>query len=407
MIVKRDIEDESLVSLCVPFVFFVLVFGGGLLFLFDGAWLSLSALVGSFIWLIAAFRTVQPAFAGLVLRFGSRVIIGETIQYFRVVNGQEEDVAENEFNSPDFDEHAMDILTEIILKEYLVKKEGWTLVCPIVERIVKISLQQREEIINKQRQGESDDDYKNRAESFTTSEGVSIFPALFCLYRVKYPGKVIELEGDIDEWGVSPALTKMIHDFVLSGARGIMAKMKITEILNREVKEENGDKVPIGEKIKNEMILSPNFEKLGAEVLTIRLLDVKFTKEAQDVLDALENIKKEDLSRRAQIIEADTKLKVQKKASETLVNKSKAELTEAKNKALAENAKIAAFVGKNLGKDPTMAEDGEKYAKFQIGLKVAESLASGTKVIIPAGDVSKVMAGLVNVFEASKPDASK
>ena len=93
---------------------------------------------------------------------------------------------------------------------------------------------------------------------------------------------------------------------------------------------------------------------------------------------------------------------MQQKDSETLVNKSSAELTKAKNEAAALNAAIAAFVGKKL-EEPTTVECGKAYANYQIGLAVAKSLETGTKVIIPASDISKILAGLVNVFDASKP----
>ncbi|KKT12844.1 MAG: hypothetical protein UV93_C0001G0145 [Candidatus Azambacteria bacterium GW2011_GWC2_43_27] len=199
---------------------------------------------------------------------------------------------------------------------------------------------------------------------------------------------------------------EMLHNLVVGGTREVLATMKIREALSRKIEDENGNSVPVGEKIKGEIIKAPTFGGLGAELLILRIVDIKFKKDAQDVLDALEAVKKKELEREAEVIEADTKLEVQKRASETLVNKSQAELTEARNKALAKNADIAAFVGKAVdGK--TTVEDGKAYAQYQIGLEVAKSFATGTKVIIPAGDVSKVMAGLVNVFEASKPDASK
>ena len=357
-------KKEDLFGLWVWLIFTMFMITGIATFFLVEDWLpTLIALGGGLLWAIASFRIVPPAFAGLMLRLGSRVSIG----------GEEKG-------------------------EYLTKKEGWTFIFPILEKIVPISLQQHEEEINKQKEGESEEVYKNRAESFTIAEGVNIFPALFCIFRVKNPGRVFELEGGIDEHGNSPALIKMIHDLVISGARGVSAKMKLENILSREV-EENGTILPIGEKIKNEIISS--LDGLGAEILILRLIDIKFTEDAQDVLNALENIKKQRLGKESETIEAEKRLAIQKLDSQTLVNKAEAELTRARNEALAKNAEIAAFVGKKMG-EPTTAEDGEKYAKYQIGLRVAKSLETGTKVIIPAGDVSKVMAGLINVFDASK-----
>ncbi len=365
---EKKEKDDDLFGLSAPVIFVAFMIFSGVLFFFEEGWLPpLIPLAGGLIWAIASFRIVPPAFAGLVLRFGSRVSVGEEEK-----------------------------------GEYLIKKEGWTLVFPILEKIVPISLQQHEEEINKQKEGESEDAYKNRAESFTIAEGVNIFPALFCIFRVKNPGKVFELEGGIDEHGNSPALIKMVHDLVISGARGVSAKMKLENILSREV-EENGTILPIGEKIKNEIINS--LDRLGAEILILRLIDVKFTEDAQDVLDALENIKKQRLGKESETIEAEKRLAIQELDSQTLVNKSEAELARARNEALAKNAEIAAFVGKKMG-EPTTAEDGEKYAKYQIGLRVAKSLETGTKVIIPADQMSTTLAGLVNVFGAAKPEAT-
>ena len=314
--------------------------------------------------MIASFRIVPPAFAGLLLRFGSRVSIDE----------KEE--------------------------EYLIKKEGWTLIFPILEKIIPISLRQHKEKINAQKEGETEDEYKNRAESFSAAEGVNIFPEIFYSYKITNPGKVFELGGGIDENGDSPFLKEIFHDLVIGGTRGVLAKMELTAILSREIKEENGV-TSIGERIHSEVEKTPSFERLGADLLILRIEDIKFKQDAQNILDSLENIKDQELKKRSEIIESEKRLEIQKLDSQTLVNKSEAELTEARNKAMALNAEIAAFVGKRTD-SPTTPEDGEKYAKYQIGLEVAKSFATGTKVIIPAGDVSKVMAGLVNVFDASK-----
>ena len=406
MIVTREKEEDLFVEMCVPAVFAMFMATGGISFLFDAQWVSLGATIGGLFWLILSFRIVPPAFAGLVLRFGSRVIFSENIRYFRVVDGRQEDINIFEFNDPNFNPDASDIKTEIVSVEYLMKKEGWTFICPIVEKIVKISLRQQQQKINGKMAGESEDAYWNRAESFSTAEGVNIFPEIFFSYKVISPGKILELNLGVNENGESPFLMEMLHNLVVGGTREVLATMKIREALSRKIEDENGNSVPVGEKIKGEIIKAPTFGGLGAELLILRIVDIKFKKDAQDVLDALEAVKKKELEREAEVIEADTKLEVQKRASETLVNKSQAELTEARNKALAKNADIAAFVGKAVdGK--TTVEDGKAYAQYQIGLEVAKSFATGTKVIIPAGDVSKVMAGLVNVFEASKPDASK
>ncbi|MFH1990427.1 MAG: SPFH domain-containing protein [Patescibacteria group bacterium] len=355
-------KDDDLFGLSVPLIFVAFVIVGAVLFFFEEGWLPASIpLAGALIWAILAFRIVPPAFAGLVFRLGSRVSVGEE---------KEED--------------------------YLIKKEGWTMVFPILEKIVPISLRQHKEEINAQRTDETEDAYKNRAESFSTAEGVNIFPEIFFSYKIKEPGKVFELGGGIDEDGDSPFLVEMLHNLVIGGTRGVLAKMKLEEILSRTIEGE-----PIGEKIKNDIDKTPSFDRLGVELLILRIEDIKFKKDAQDVLDALEDIKKQELKKRSEIIEAEKRLEIQKKDSETLINKSEAELTKAKNEAAAANAAIAAFVGKKKD-EPTTAEDGKAYAQFQIGLEVAKSFATGTKVIIPAGDISKVMAGLVNIFDASK-----
>ena len=395
-------NEESLFDLWVWLIFVMFMIAGSVLFLLDIGWLpTLIALGGALFWMFLAFNIVPPAFAGLIIRLGSRVITGETVQYLRMVDGQKQDISKAEFDVPDFDLNTPDVVREVISTDYLTKKEGWTFIFPILEKIVRISLKQRQEEINNQRADESEDAYKNRVESFSTAEGVNIFPEIFYSYKIINPGKVFELGGGVDEYGDSPFLVEMLHNLIIGGTRGALAKMELTKILSRETQDENGNAVPIGEKIRGEILKTPNFDRLGAELLILRIEDIKFKKDAQDVLDALEEIKKQELARQSSVVEAEARLQVQQKDSETLVNKSTAELTKARNEALAKNAAIAAFVGKKVD-EQTTTEDGKAYAQYQIGLEVAKSFATGTKVIIPAGDVSKVMAGLINVFEASK-----
>ncbi|KKT12843.1 MAG: hypothetical protein UV93_C0001G0144 [Candidatus Azambacteria bacterium GW2011_GWC2_43_27] len=141
---ENEIQEEEgdLFGLAIPLVFVMFLIVGAVIFMLsDEWWPPAIALALGFFWLILSFRIVQPAFAGLVLRFGSRVVLS---------NG-----------------------------EYLMKKEGWTLICPIVEKIVKISLRQQQQKINGKMAGESEDAYWNRAESFSTAEGVNIFPEIF------------------------------------------------------------------------------------------------------------------------------------------------------------------------------------------------------------------------------------
>jgi len=352
------------------------------------------ASLGGIIWFSFAFRIVSPAFAGLVFRFGSRVITSETVRYFRIVDGEEQDIPADEL---DF----ADVKSVVISVEYLTKKEGWTFIFPAVERILEISLRQHREEINEKKPSETDEEYLKRAESFSTAEGVDIIPEMFYSYKITNPGKVFELGGGIDENGDSLFLAEMFHNLIMGGTRDVLARMELTNILSRTI-EENGTKILIGEKIRGEIVKTPNFDRLGAELLILRIEAIKFTKEAQDVLDALENVKKQKLEKEAEIIEAEKRLEIQKKDSETLVNKSGAELTEARNKAAALNAAIAAFVGKGL-EDKTTSEEGQAYAQYQIGLAIAKSLETGTKVIIPATDMAKTISGLVNVYAASKP----
>lgn len=358
-------KDDDLFGLLVPLIFLMFMVIGAAFFFFGYGWLpTLVALTGGLLWAVFSFRVVKPAFAGLMFRFGSRVSIGEG--------------------------------------EYLTKKEGWTFIFPILERIVEISLRQHQEEINKQDVNESEDAYKNRAESFSTAEGVSIFSEIFFSYKVVNPGKVFELGGGIDENGDSPFLVEMLHNLVIGGTRGALARMELTKILSREIMDEGGNATPIGEKIRTDIISTPNFDRLGAEILIIRIEDIKFKQDAQDVLDALEDIKKKELSRQSQIIEADAKLQVKRKEAEAIVVTADANLAKARAEANGLNATIAAFVGKRAD-EKTSTEEGAAYARYQVGLAVAKSLETGTKVIIPAGDMSKMVAGLVNVFDASKP----
>lgn len=364
-------------------------------------WLMIPAVpLIALVWAFLSFRVVPPAFAGLVFRLGSRVITSETVDYFRIVDGQNQDITDGEFNSPNFDLEDPDVKSEVVSTEYLTLKEGWTFVVPLVEKIKNVSLRQHKEEINEKKLEENDENYTNRAESFATAEGVNIIPEIFYSYKITNPGMVYELGGGIDENGDSKFLLEMIHDLIMGGARDVLARMELRDILSRTI-EENGSKILIGEKIRGEIVKTPNFPRLGAEILILRIEAIKFKQDAQDVLDALEEIKKQKLEKESETVEAEKRLAIQKLDTETLINKSVGELTKARNEALAKNAAIAAFVGKKVD-EATTIKDGKAYAQFQIGLEVAKSFATGTKVIIPAGDVSKVMAGLVNVFEASK-----
>ena len=401
MVVTKK-RDMSLFELW-PLVFLAILIVSVIVFYVEGWLTGLIVLLGGLFWAVFSFRIVQPAFAGLLFRLGGRVIISETIRYFRIVDGQEQDILAEEFNDSAFDPEAPDVKSVVISVEYLTKKEGWTIVFPIVEKIVEVSLRQHQEKINEKETGEDDNTYLDRAESIATAEGINIFPKIFYSYKIINPGKVFELGGGIDSNGDSPFLAEMLHDLIIGGTRGVLAKMELTKILSRETIDKRGQTVPIDEEIRTEIINTPNFGRLGVELLIIRIVDIKFKKDAQDVFDALENVKKQKLEKEAKIIEAEKRLEIQKKDSEILVNKSEAELTEARNKAAALNAAIAAFVGKKL-EDPTIIDDGKAYANYQIGLAVAKSLETGTKVIIPASDISKTLAGLVNVFDASKPN---
>jgi len=145
---EKKEKDDDLFGLSVPVIFVAFMIFSAVIFFFEDGWLPpLIPLAGGLIWAIASFRIVPPAFAGLVFRFGSRVSVGE----------KEE--------------------------EYLIKKEGWALIFPILEKIIPISLRQHKEEINAQKEGETEEAYKNRAESFSTAEGVNIFPEIFFSYK--------------------------------------------------------------------------------------------------------------------------------------------------------------------------------------------------------------------------------
>ena len=398
---KRDMSLFELWPLVFPAI---LIVSAIVFYVEEEWWPGLVVLSGGLLWAVFSFRIVQPAFAGLIFRFGGRVIISETIRYFRIIDGQKQDILAEEFNDPAFNLEAPDVKSEVISRDYLTKKEGWTIVFPILERIVQISLQQHKERINEKKVDETEDIYLDRAESIATAEGINIFPKIFYSYKIVNPGKVFELGGGINEDGDSPFLIEILHNLVISETRGVLAKMEIKKILSRETKDKDkeGRVILISEKIRSEIASMPNFDRLGVEVLILRIEDIKFKKDAQDVLDALEEIKKKDLLRQSQVIEADAKLQVQRKDSETIVVLADANLKKATAEAAALNAAIAAFAGKKAG-EPTTADDGKNYAQFQIGLAVAKSLETGTKVIIPATEMSKTIAGLINVFDASKP----
>src|SRR3989344_2339685 len=150
-------NEESLFDLWVWLIFVMFIIAGAVLFLLDIGWLpTLIALGGALFWMFLAFNIVPPAFAGLIIRLGSRVITGETVQYLRMVDGQKQDISKAEFDVPDFDLNTPDVVREVISTDYLTKKEGWTFIFPILEKIVRISLKQRQEEINNQRADESE-----------------------------------------------------------------------------------------------------------------------------------------------------------------------------------------------------------------------------------------------------------
>ncbi|KKS78866.1 MAG: hypothetical protein UV53_C0021G0010 [Candidatus Azambacteria bacterium GW2011_GWE1_42_9] len=75
---ENEIQEEEgdLFGLAIPLVFVMFLIVGAVIFMLsDEWWPPAIALALGFFWLILSFRIVQPAFAGLVLRFGSRVVL--------------------------------------------------------------------------------------------------------------------------------------------------------------------------------------------------------------------------------------------------------------------------------------------------------------------------------------------
>lgn len=344
----------------------------------------------------ASFSVIEPAFVGLFLRFGKRIVTGEKWIQYQIINGEK-------IVFPVFDEHQTgtpDIYEEV-QKEYRTKDEGWRFIFPGLERIVKISLRPQYIEINARAKDEKDEDYRARAESFTTIEGVHIFPEIPLVFKITKSGSGHAYELGIEKNGESPRLRELVHDIALGSARDIFGPIELTKILSRTI-EENGKKIPVGETIKRSMKSTPNWYNLGIEIILIRVEDIKFAEDAKDVLNQLEAIKKEKLEKEKKLIEAEKDYLITVKKSEGLLVQKQNEALGISAMAQAFRNQILGFIGKKLDDVVTKA-DYESYANYLVNLERAKSLALNTKVVIVPNDgISAMASGLSQLIDVVK-----
>lgn len=392
--------------------FLVILFAGVYVFFEKGYQPGLIVLGGALVWFILAFRVVPPAFGGLVLLMGGRVIIGKTIRYFKIVDDKDQKISKSEFdklNGPDIDPEAqVETRKEVSLK-YLTVDEGWKLVIPLLQTIVKISLRQFEGAINIKGIKQTDEEFKKRLEIINTFQNIEVVPGMIFSFVVEDLSEVFELGEGIDrETGTSPSLYTLILDSIMGVARDVMGRMELPNILGRRKKDEKNDKEKeidyswLANLIRDEVIKSPKFTRLGVQLLIFRIENITYTDQSKDVFDALEGIEKAELTKKEKITEASMRLEVQKIDADAVAAKAEGDLKKAQKEALGLKAKITAFVGKKLD-DEITKEDVDRYASFEKALAVAKAMETATKVIIPANDMSGVIAAITNIFNAVKP----
>lgn len=425
----EDQKYEDILDMWFPL--FCIAMTGGLL---------VSALTEEWLWLLFfsaiavavlanAIKKVEPVHEAIVLRLGRRICLGEEKIYFYKAKKEKAKVGEEEIEyleprrkltkheiaARDFNPDAENVEFEV-WKKYLVKKDGWRIVLPFFERLVQISLRRQKIEINEPEVIEAGQKPKKLVESFITGEGVHIVPEVIFFYRVVDPNKVFELGGTIvrNEEGdyVSQSLEKAVHDMVLSGSREVLSAGTLETILKRTVTH-RGNIVPFGEKIKDDVQGSTNWERLGSELEIVRIEDIRPEDDAVPILQALANTKTAKLEKQKRETNAQADLAVRTTEAEaTLAEKrreaegikaiAEATLVQAQKQAAGLRANILAFLNKKED-ESTTPEDSQSYGAYQVGLKRAESLASNTKIVVIPGDpTSQAASGLASIFDAVK-----
>lgn len=337
---------------------------------------------------VISLRKVPVAHAGVILRFGRRIVDTKKSKDGNIV--------------------------------FLFKREGYFLIFPIpvVENVIFVSMEPKSGVINKDtliKQLKEIDDQekaktitaeeaaKKRSEigktvhSIMTAEGVGIIPQIPYAYRVGDPGKVVGLEGGVtrksedlsqSEWYESVFLKNFVPEMILSAARGILGTMTLREALSKKITNEKGEEIPIGDGIKDNVEGMGNWDDFGAKILLIRVENIfaapgseSAFKELQDVIEAEydyeEKLKRADMDKemRRRAAEAGYIEKEQEaKGIRVLVEVNRFRVEqEAIAQAEFERRQMLVYLGKKEDDEITPGE-AEEYRRFKMGYQLAKSV---------------------------------
>lgn len=347
-----------------------------------------------------AFKPVPPVAVALILRFGRRVVVREVDYYYRLVNGKRVGVTAEQWNDPTFDCHAPGIFCDTTT-EYLEKGEGWRLPFPLLERLVLISQRKYTVEVNERLPDESEDQFQARAESFVISTGVHIIPEIVYSWWVINAGMAFRVgRAGFDDTGYSQELAEMVKNLILAATRQVLGKLPLEAILTREVEDENGNRIPLAEKIRHDLVNTPEWLDLGVDLDILRIEDIKFQQDAKDVLDALEAIQKQEFEYQRQLKLAEQNYRVTVRNAEAQAEQTR-QLADAnrhrrEQEAAAERRflqeQIAAFVGKTP--EDITREDAESYAAYQVAFRTAQSLDENSTIILTDSELGKLVGNI-------------
>lgn len=345
-------------------------------------------------WIFLSIRKIDPVHAAVVLRFGRRVILEEEISCYRIVDNKKKRINDEELSDPDFDSNAPDIEVEMETT-YLIKKEGWCIVFPIIEELVIFSLAIQEEMVD--------------AENVYTQGGVLIVPKTFATWRISNLAAAVELEGGGER------VNEATRDAIRVSERDLFATCTLDEALSkkRALDPKHPDEPPasLSTILKDE--IAGLVSRWGVTLLELRVADIQpVPGVSDDVFQNLEAAKNAELIKEKERIEAEKDLQVRTiKAKASLVEKQReadgikaiadANFHRGQREADVLKAQVGAFVGK--APNDLKPEDGERFGQYQVGIERAKSLANNTKVIVVPNDPgSKIVAGLSQIFNANK-----
>jgi len=363
---------------------------------------------------LVSLRKVPVAHAAVILRFGRRVIDAKKSKNGNIV--------------------------------FLFKKEGYFLIFPIplVEDAIFVSMEPKSGVINKdtviRQLGEIDNQeraklispeeaIRRRLEvgktihSIMTAEGVGIVPQIPYSYRVKDPGKVVGLEGGVtqmsknlkpDEWYESVFLKNFVPEMILSAAREILGAMTLQDALSRKARDEKGNEIPIGERIKKDIERTVNWDNFGAEILLIRVENVFPAPGSESAFSELQDIIKAEYDYAEKLRRAEMDKEIRRRAAEASFIERQREADgiralaeanryrieqEAAAQAEFERRQMMIFLGKKEG-DPITPEEAEEYRRFKMGHQLAKSVDNNA-TFLSVPELTQTLAKIAGVFSKS------